>query len=115
MSETISQEIIQAELKRRGEVELWKRGELEFLLYDYQKPVYRAVKKAMKDGNLKYVLNCARRFGGRNPLAPAIGPGSSSSLGNSPWWNPASSLPRPGAQKDQMIHSLIARKQVEPG
>lgn len=45
-------------------IELWKRGDLSFLLFDYQVPLYNALKTAIKNPTvLKYVLNCARRFG----------------------------------------------------
>jgi len=46
------------------EEELWRRGNLTFLLRDYQVPLYKALKGAITDESvLKYVLNCARRFG----------------------------------------------------
>ena len=42
---------------------LWERGELSWLLYDYQIPIYNDLKLAIAGQHLKYVLNCARRFG----------------------------------------------------
>ena len=49
--------------------ELWRRGELSWLLYKHQRPIYDAIRKAMLDGNLKYTLNCSRRFGKTSVLA----------------------------------------------
>jgi len=43
--------------------ELWHRGELSWLLYDHQLPIYKALRTAITSRKLKYVLNCARRFG----------------------------------------------------
>ncbi len=43
--------------------ELWSRHDLSWLLYDYQIPVYDAIKKAMDNEDLKFVLNISRRFG----------------------------------------------------
>jgi hypothetical protein len=49
--------------KQEVQKELWKRGELSWLLYDYQRPVYKALRSAMERGDLKFVLNISRRFG----------------------------------------------------
>lgn len=43
--------------------ELWRRGILSWLLYDYQHMVYDALMTAISAGKLTYVLNCSRRFG----------------------------------------------------
>ncbi len=40
--------------------ECWERGLLSYKLYDYQKPVYKAVRAS---GSLDYLLNICRRFG----------------------------------------------------
>ncbi len=42
---------------------LWARGELSWLLHDYQNPVYMAIRDTMKTDALKFVLNISRRFG----------------------------------------------------
>lgn len=49
--------------KQKVQHQLWHRGELSWLLYDYQLPVYHAIRAAMFKGDLKFVLNIARRFG----------------------------------------------------
>lgn len=50
---------------RQALVELaWERGLLSYKLYDHQIPLYVAICNAIeKKGCLKYVINCARRFG----------------------------------------------------
>lgn len=42
---------------------LWAKGRLEWLLFPHQMPIYKAIRGAMDEGKLKYVLNCSRRFG----------------------------------------------------
>lgn len=46
--------------------ELWRRGNLEWLLYPHQKPIYdriRAVLASDDPGMSSYVIDCARQFG----------------------------------------------------
>lgn len=46
--------------------ELWKRGELSFLLYAHQKPIYNKIREVLKsdDPNMNsFVIDCARQFG----------------------------------------------------
>lgn len=49
--------------KQRIIEQLWRRGELSWLLYDHQLPVYESIKKAQTDEELKFYLNISRRFG----------------------------------------------------
>jgi hypothetical protein len=57
---------IDKKLERELQSNLWKQGEISWLLHDHQVPMYEAMRVFLEsglDGGLKFVLNCSRRFG----------------------------------------------------
>jgi len=63
----LSTELIEKQLKKEIRNDLWRQGEISWILMDHQITMYEQIRKFLdSDSNqagLKFVLNCSRRFG----------------------------------------------------